>query len=73
MKCQRCGSEVRSVVTDMPFKISDRTIVILKDLPVLQCDNCGDFLLEDAVMAQVERLLGQADEGAELEVMRFAA
>lgn len=73
MKCHRCGSDVRSITTDMPFKISDRTIVILKNLPLLQCENCGDFLLEDAVMAQVERLLGQADEGAELQVLRFAA
>ena len=73
MMCHRCGSQVSSITTDMPFKISDRTIVIVKGLPVLQCENCGDFLLEDAVMAQAERLLAQADSGAELHVVRFAA
>lgn len=29
------------------FKVSERTIVIIKDLPVLQCENCANYLLED--------------------------
>ena len=26
-------------VTDRPFKLTGRTIVIVRDLPVLQCEN----------------------------------
>ncbi|CAN5265428.1 hypothetical protein BH20GEM2_BH20GEM2_08610 [soil metagenome] len=36
-KCRICGSELRPVVTDLPFKRTDKAIVIVKDLPVLQC------------------------------------
>jgi len=42
------------------------TIVILKGLPVLQCDNCREYLLEDVVMHRV-------DTAAELEIIRYAA
>ena len=36
MKCRVCGNMLRASITDLPFKVSDRTIVILKDLPVEQ-------------------------------------
>jgi YgiT-type zinc finger domain-containing protein len=40
MKCHVCGSRLRPLVTDLPFKVSETTIVVLKGLPVLQCENC---------------------------------
>ena len=51
----------------MPFKITDQAIIIIKDLPVLQCLNCHEYLFEDEVMARVELILKQADTAAELE------
>jgi len=47
--------------------------VILKDLPVLQCESCGEYLLEDPVMEVVERMLDKVDADAELEILRYAA
>jgi hypothetical protein len=61
------------LTTDLPFKVSEMTIVILKGLPVLQCDNCMEYLLEDSVMRRVEELLERADTAAELEIIRYAA
>jgi len=37
MKCRVCGSRLRASIPDLPFKVSDRTIVIMKQLPVEQC------------------------------------
>jgi len=59
--------------TDLPFKVSDTTIVILKGLPVIQCPNCNQYLLDDPVMARVEEILQNVDLSAELEVIRYAA
>jgi YgiT-type zinc finger domain-containing protein len=73
MKCHVCGSELRPVTTDLPFKRSDSTIVIVKGLPVLQCAGCSEYLLADPVMARVEEILDQADRRAELEIIRYAA
>jgi YgiT-type zinc finger domain-containing protein len=64
---------MKPVVTDLPFKVSETTIVILKGLPVLQCDNCSEYLLEDRVMDRVEQILQRVDAAAELEVIRYAA
>lgn len=60
-------------VTDLPFKLGDFSIVILKALPVLQCRQCGDTELEHDTMLRVDELLLARDESAELEVIRYAA
>jgi YgiT-type zinc finger domain-containing protein len=73
MRCSVCGSILRPSLTDLPFKVSDTSIVILKDLPVLQCDNCREYLLDDFVMSRVEEILQKADAAAELEIIRYAA
>lgn len=73
MKCHVCGATMHEVITDLPFKVSESAIVILKELPVLQCENCTQFLIEDSVMARVEALLENADTAAELEIIKYAA
>ena len=73
MKCHICGSEMLTVQTDLPFKVSESTIVIVKALPILQCQSCGEYLLEDTVMQRVDKILERADVQAELEIIRYAA
>jgi YgiT-type zinc finger domain-containing protein len=73
MKCRVCGGALEPRVTDLPFKIGDSSIVILKDLPVLQCRQCDDIELENAVMSKVEEVLSAVDRSAELEIIRYAA
>jgi YgiT-type zinc finger domain-containing protein len=73
MKCHVCGGELEPITTDMPFKIDANRIVILKNLPVLQCGSCSGYLIEDEVMAQADAMLAAADERAELEIMSYAA
>jgi YgiT-type zinc finger domain-containing protein len=68
-----CGNTLRASITDLPFKVSDRTIVILKDLPVEQCQVCSEYLIGDAVFAKVEALLSGVDASVELEIIPFAA
>jgi len=73
MKCHVCGSNMYPLTTDLPFKVSETTIVIVKSLPVLQCNNCSEYLLEDPVLKQVEIILDNVDTSAELEVINYAA
>lgn len=73
MKCHICGSTMESVTTTLPFKINQTTIVIVKYLPVSQCTGCREYLLDDAIMEQVEDILHNVDETAELEVLKYAA
>jgi YgiT-type zinc finger domain-containing protein len=64
---------MKSFATNLPFKVNETTIVILKDLPVIQCNNCEEYLLEDQVMQRLEQILEKVDTSAELEVIRYAA
>jgi len=73
MRCRICGGLLESRVTDLPFKIGDCSIVILRSLPVLQCRQCGDTELEQVTMSRVDQFLAGVDESAELKVIRYAA
>ena len=59
MKCHVCGSKMKPVVTDLPFKVNNNTIVVIKNLPVLQCEGCTEYLLDDPVMQRVEEIAVQ--------------
>ncbi len=73
MSCRVCGGEMQARITDLPFKVADSCIVILKSLPVLECRQCGETELEHATMVRVEQLLASVDRSAELEVIQYAA
>ena len=73
MKCRICGGAMEERVTDLPFKIGDTSIVIVRSLPVLQCRQCGEAELDNVAMSRVDRLLAAVDRSAELEVVRYAA
>ena len=73
MTCAVCGNRLRPKRGDLSFNVSERTIVIIKDLPVLQCENCANYLLEDDVVSRVDVILASVDNAAELEIIRYAA
>ncbi len=73
MRCRVCGGLHESLTTNLPFKIADNTIVILKALPVYQCPQCGDTELDQATMERVDQLLNAVNRSAELEVIQYAA
>ena len=64
---------MNSVISDLPFKTTESSIVILKSLPVLQCGNCPECLIEDAVLSRIDEILVGISGEAELEVIRYAA
>jgi len=73
MKCAVCGAQLQPISSDLPFKVSEQTIVILKNLPVLQCENCAQYLIDDRVLGRVDEMLARVDRTAELEIIRYAA
>jgi len=73
MKCSLCGGELRKTMTDLPFKTSDTSIVIIKNIPVIQCAKCPEYLMEDEVLRRVEEILVKVEGTTELEIVRYAA
>jgi len=72
MICHNCGGSLEKLVTNLPFKVSYDCIVIIKALPVLQCQNCNEYVIEDAVMEKVDDILSNIDRTTELEVLSYA-
>ncbi len=73
MKCHQCGSELTKTTTDLPFKTDVHSIIIIKDLPVLQCRGCSEYLIEDAVMSRVDDILKNVSSDVEVEILSYAA
>jgi YgiT-type zinc finger domain-containing protein len=73
MKCHQYGAEMEYVSNILPFKLREGSIVIIKVLPVWQCGNCSEYLIEDGVMAKVDTLLNQVNASVEVEILSFAA
>lgn len=55
MTCHACGTRLESVPTSVPFKVDDDCIVIIKNLPVLQCGKCPELLIDDRVAEGIHR------------------
>lgn len=72
MICHKCGSKLEKIVTDLPFKMNVNSIIIIKKMPVLQCRNCDEYLIEDPVMEKVDTILNKTDQPFELEVLNYA-
>ena len=71
MKCHVCGGRLAPTISDLPFRLSPTTIVVVKRLPVLECDSCAEFSIEDHVMEKVEGLLERVGGAAELAVVAY--
>ncbi len=66
MKCHICGEDMYETVTDLPFKLDKDTIVIVKGVPVQECERCSEYIFSDETMEQIERLVFRVDKAAEL-------
>ena len=64
---------MNSILSDLPFKTTETSIVIFKSLPVFQCENCTEYLIEDAVLSRVDEILAGISGETELEIIRYAA
>jgi YgiT-type zinc finger domain-containing protein len=72
MNCHNCGERLEKIVTDLPFKIESGSIIIIKKLPVMQCKNCSEYVIEDSVMERVDAILHKVDKAVELEIFSYA-
>ena len=73
MICHICRGALEKAITELPFKIRDGSIIIVKNLPVMQCENCNEYLVEDPVMQRVDALLDKVDSAVEVEIINYAA
>ena len=74
MKCLFCkqGETHPGKVTSVLER--GETVVIFRDVPADVCENCGEYYLSDEVTDELlERAERAIENGAEVEILRFAA
>ncbi len=73
MKCHVCGTLMTHVVTDLPFRVDRSVMIILRELPLIECRKCSAYALQDVVMERVHEMVQSLTSPAHLDVIRYAA
>lgn len=71
MICNNCGCNLENLITNLPFNLNDDCIVIIKRLPVLQCRNCYEYVIEDEILEKVDVILNEMNTSSELEILSY--
>jgi YgiT-type zinc finger domain-containing protein len=73
MKCHVCGTQMKPVVADLPFRVDRSVMIILRELPLLECGGCSAYALQDIVIERVHEMIQSLTSPAHLDVIRYAA
>ncbi len=57
MLCPLCKGTMEKGAANLPYRLSDKQLVVLVDVPALVCEQCGDEYIEIAVVRKVEKIL----------------
>jgi YgiT-type zinc finger domain-containing protein len=74
MTCVICktGHYNEGFTTVVPTK--DESVIIIKQVPALVCDQCGEYILSEEITKKVLVIAQEAwAKGTEVEIRRFAA
>lgn len=60
MKCPSCKSNLKEGTTALTFQMSDDRIVVVRDVPALICEECGDESIDMNIAKIVEEQVHKA-------------
>jgi YgiT-type zinc finger domain-containing protein len=61
MKCPLCkGKMAKRKKTNLPYEIDGEKIIVVKNVPALVCDQCGEAFVEINILRRVEKILAKA-------------
>lgn len=63
MKCDCCEGQYRERTVVLAFQRKGRSVVV-EDVPARVCDLCGDMLLSEGIVQEIEELLERQPHGA---------
>ena len=72
MKCALCQGIMLSGKTNLPYELGDDYLVVIKGVPALICQQCGEQFIEIKVVREVEKLVASArEDGVTLGFMKY--
>lgn len=73
MKCHVCGNPMTRVVTDLPFRVDRSVMIIMRDLPLMTCSECGAYAFEERVIERVHEIVDRLHSPSHLDEVLYAA
>ena len=72
MICPICKGNMEEDIVNFPVDLKTR-FVLIKGVPALVCEQCGEFFIDDKIHIQIEHIIKKVKElNVELEVIKFA-
>ena len=62
MKCDLCRGQYENKVIVLTFQRRGESVVV-EGVPAQACDRCGDTMLSESIVREVEGLLGREPQG----------
>jgi len=73
MNCIMCKGNLEKGLINYPVDARSQFLLI-KDVPALICDQCGEYFFDDEIYAKIEGVVESAKKSnVEIEILRFAA
>jgi len=61
------------VVSDLPFRVDRSVMIILRELPLIECRECSAYAFEERVMERVQEIVQRLKSPSHLEAVLYAA
>ena len=72
MNCPLCKGKMVLGKTNLPYDVGPDRVVVLKDVPALVCEQCGDSFVKMKVAQKAEKLISKAkSDGMTLGFMSY--
>jgi YgiT-type zinc finger domain-containing protein len=61
MKCPLCKGKMVTGKTNLPYELDGEKIIVVRNVPALVCDQCGDAFVEIDILRKVEEVIARAE------------
>jgi YgiT-type zinc finger domain-containing protein len=73
MVCTFCKGSTKLQTINFPIDL-ESTFILVKEVPAIVCQQCGEYFLEDNIAERIEDIAETAkSSNIEIEVLKFAA
>jgi YgiT-type zinc finger domain-containing protein len=74
MKCFLCKGKMEKGYTTHTVDVGDKGIIIIKYVPAMICEQCGEVWFEGNVAREIERIVGTIENtiATEVAIVKYA-
>ena len=72
MRCALCNGNMMKGYTNLPYEIDGNFFLVVKDVPAMVCNQCGESFVDIEVVRVVEKIVEVAkNDGVTLGIVKY--